>query len=49
LLEIVEAGQYNLNIPPELAPALKTSYASLFDYWGRDIKHLAFYVRKKNE
>lgn len=47
-IEIVEAGQYNLNLIPELAPALKSSNTKLCNIWGKNLEGLAFYVRRKN-
>ena len=46
-LEIVLAGQYINNIPPEAAPKLMPSSNTLASLWGENLNGIAFYVRKK--
>lgn len=47
-LEIVVIGQYRENTIPEASPSLSGSTAKLSDIWGKTLKYLAFYVRRKN-
>ena len=47
-IEIVECGQYGLEVPPELAPSLVISSTKLCERWGETPQELSFYVRRKN-
>jgi hypothetical protein len=47
-IEIVEAGQYTDEYPPEGAPELIPSTRILAEIWGESLQNIVFYVRRKN-
>lgn len=47
-LDIVESGHYEIDGPPESAPALVPSNIKLCQRYGENLRNLAFYVRRRN-
>ena len=46
LFEIVVAGQYDCQMPHELAPALSPSDIRMDKIWGHDLSTLSLYIRR---
>ena len=47
-IEIVESGKYKNGCKPEGATSLVPSSIRLCDNWDKELRNLAFYVRRKN-